>query len=130
MGISMGFCQGVSHNFINFQKWKLVSSMISKGKAKNLIIPGFTFLSEKFILNPHSPPYPHLGFLNSSPQMSKFRDLKIFSCQAPYNFASNKVLFYNFRSFLTNSWVFLPRKLQKTLQKSSLWCHFRYVSSL
>ena len=39
-------------------------------------------------------------------------------------------MFTNFGLFLTKSWVFIPRKVQKTLQKSSFWCHLRYVTSL
>ena len=35
-----------------------------------------------------------------------FWDLKFFSCQAAYNFASNKLLFSNFRSILIKLWVF------------------------
>ena len=74
--------------------------------------------------------YPKLVFIPRS-QMSRLWDLKVFSCQAPQNFASNKLLFSNFGSFLTKLWMFIPRKLQKALQKSKKlkkWAHSEILS--
>ena len=39
--------------------------------------------------------------------------MKIFSCQVPWNFESNKSLFSKFGLILTKLWVFIPRNLQK-----------------
>ena len=39
-------------------------------------------------------------------------------------------MFRSFGLFFTKLWVFIPRKVQKALQKSSFWCHLRYVTSL
>ena len=39
-------------------------------------------------------------------------------------------LYFQILGYFLQLWVFITRKLQKVIQKSYFWCHFRYVSSL
>ena len=65
---------------------------------------------------------PNYSKLVFRPQMPNVKILgsKIYFMSNSIKFASSKLLFLNFGSFLTKLWVSTPRKLQKSLQKNLL----------